>query len=97
MRGLDAYIEGRNDDFFDADWEEQFEPILEQCEWITDEMLNDEKSNGILYRLISEAVDKRFQNQYISSSSRYSMMRDLAKEISTEVQQQFNQLISPQS
>lgn len=49
MKGLDAWIEGRNDPFFDADWQDHFSIILDQCYWFEDyEELNADAEQAML-------------------------------------------------
>lgn len=59
IRGLDAYITGQNDPsapFNQVDWEDQYAPIIDACDWITDAMWADDKTYELLRGLLENDV-----------------------------------------
>ena len=59
MKGLDAHIMGLNDPnapFNQVDWVDFYDPLLDHCEWITDEMIDDDTE----YAKLGEAFDRAY-------------------------------------
>jgi len=59
MQGLDNWIMGVNDPnapFNQTDWVEQYDMILDKCEWVTDEMLENDKTYKELGDLLDNVI-----------------------------------------
>lgn len=85
MKGLDYYIMGVNDQnapFNQTDWTEEFYPILDECDWITDEMLDDKNTREALGEIIcSELTKFMVPQKYYPTKELYRLKLLRAKEI----------------
>jgi len=95
MKGLDAWIMGLNDPnapFNQTDWIDTYEPILDKCEWITDDMIeNDDcyqKLGDIFHKVFSDYVG----NKFIPKNELRKFMVENATNISTLIKTKFNEL-----
>ena len=84
MKGLDAHIMGLHDPnapFNQVDWVEMYDPILDHCEWITDEMIDDDKE----FEKLGEAFDRAYSSfvgdRYIPRRETRSFMLENAGEL----------------
>lgn len=89
MNGLDDWITGKNDPNNPAnqtDWTEQFSPILEHAEWLTEEFIDE----GDNYRIIGNHLNDIFENKvlknkWFSSKDRHNFLIFNAKFIAEEL------------
>ena len=100
MKGLDNWIMGVNDPnapFNQIDWVEEYEPILDKCQWVTETMLENDNTYRQLGNIISEIVTKRFDDKYYSSKEKYQIIKDESVILATEFEQKWNQLNNPKN
>jgi hypothetical protein len=90
MRGLDAYITGQyspDAPFNQADICDLYGPVIDTCEWITDEMLDEDETYFKLFDSIEEAWEEAtdleisINDRYLSSKQKYKFMTEHAKRL----------------
>lgn len=93
MKGLDDYIEGKYDPnapFNQVSWVEQYENIIDQCDWITDEMLEDDDIYQYLGIILENIVDKFIGEKYYNRKDKYAFLLSKKDEITTEFKTQYD-------
>ena len=95
MKGLDSWIMGINDPnapFNQHDWVEFYEPILNHCEWITDDMLE----NDATYEQLENIFDKVYMDSvgdgYIPRREILQYLKNNAKKLSELVKHEYELL-----
>lgn len=66
MKGLDDWITGKNDPnapFNQVDWIDQHNLIVNECDWITDEMLE----NDDIYFKLQEVLEENVLPEFLKS------------------------------
>jgi len=84
MQGLDNWIMGVNDPnapFNQTDWVEQYDMILDKCEWITDEMLENDKTYKELEDLLDNIITDLSEYSYLPKKALYRWLCDNAERI----------------
>lgn len=93
IRGLDNWIMGVNDPnapFNQTDWVEQFSMVIDECDWITDEMLEDLETYNKLEKIITEVVKEFIDpDQYWTSKQKYKILMESRIEISTKFKEAY--------
>lgn len=68
MKGLDSWIMGLNDPdapFNQQDWVDFYEPILDKCYFITDEVLDNDEAYMELENIFAKAVNNHMGDKFI--------------------------------
>lgn len=88
MKGLDDFITGKYDPsapFNQTDWMDSFSPIVDECEWIDEVMLNDEptynKLGDVLVDVVAVFFNKKGEDKYYTAKERARIIMNEAKEI----------------
>lgn len=86
IRGLDDYIMGVHDPnapFNQIDWVEEFEEVLCHCLWLTDIMLDVDKTYKELGKLMDDAACEvlNLNNRYYTTKEKYQALKDNAEKI----------------
>jgi hypothetical protein len=98
MRGLDAWITGQHDPnapFNETHWTETplLSPVLDKCDWITEEQLDDEAVSEELGRIIGTVVEEFLEHKrtglrpYLTLRERADHVRGSASELAEEARQ----------
>jgi hypothetical protein len=98
MRGLDAWITGQHDPnapFNETHWTETLllSPVLDKCDWITEEQLDDEAVSEELCRIIGTVVDGFLESKraeakpHLTLRERVYHVRGSASELAEEARQ----------
>ena len=91
MKGLDDWITGKNDPsapFNQVDFVDKFDSVIyELGEWLTDEMLEDDKFISIAESIL-ESMKK--PEIYYGVKAELQIIKDNAKEISEKLKQQYD-------
>lgn len=95
MKGLDNWIMGINDPnapFNESEWTDYYTPVLDISDWITEEMLQDDKT----YKLLGQVFDDVFilllekNNTYFNGKEKIVLMMNHAEELSREAYALYN-------
>lgn len=94
MSRLDDWIEGVHDPsapFNQTEWTEQFSPIIDECDWITDEMLDDDDTYFKLGEVLTERVMPKYidPEKYYPKGETYVIMTEKAKEIAQDFKKEY--------
>ena len=94
MRGLDDYIMGIHDPnapFNKIDWTEVFDAALNRCEWITEEMLDDDNTHELLGNLITEISEEFIlPEKYYTSKEKYQLLIDNADAMAARLAEEYD-------
>jgi hypothetical protein len=93
MKGLDNYIMGLNDPnapFNQTLFEDEFAPVFDLCDWITEEMLEDDTVFPVLGSIFEEEVSKILEpDRYYTAKERYALLKENASVLEQRIKRKF--------
>lgn len=92
MRGLDNWIMGVNDPnapFNQTDWVEQYEPVLDKCEWVTEEMLDDDSTYEKLGAIFDRVITEKSEYSFLRRKEFYAWLSENAETLSDKIKQEY--------
>lgn len=93
IHGLDNWIMGVNDPnapFNQIDWVEEYGDVLDQCDWITEEMLENENTYRNLGNTFEKVIRENQTLGYFSSRMLfYKWLRDNSDLLASKIKQEY--------
>lgn len=97
IKGLDDFITGKNDPnapFNQVDWDDQFHEVLDECEEITEEILDEDYNElGIaMMTAFEEVASRELKNERMSYKQIYKFVTERHNEIRQEFRNRYKVL-----
>lgn len=93
IKGLDDFITGKNDPnapFNQTDFAEEFSDVLDYCDWVTDEMWNDDKVVDKIGKIIYGVVESFFpDDKYFTTKEKYLFIKEHSKVMADKLKEAY--------